>query len=533
MADFAASTYSSTMTRVSDNDDRRRKPPPESLVPVTSSNDTDAVASIQSSGEKTREEDVDSQRYTNEDRELERALRASKQQYEKEQKRRNDEKEQMERAMKESLVMSPPPYHHRDPRQKQQQQLSDDKVEVILIDDKISSKQETGDDIQCGKLPTANHCAATTNNYYDDMEIAIRLSLDDHAKVKHDEFQHPNCRVLSRTEFEDILNPWIERQGGFDKIEKGKMVKTGNAAGDVKNNKTQSRAQYGRYNIREMWRVFDVLEGKIDVKDNDCCENGKSEQNDNHSSLLGSKITAFVDIGHGIGIQVMQAGWSLDVYSRGIELMEERNKIAELISFGVIAELSDPPNETKVKFRLEDLRHCILPPPGMSERNEELREFVLFRDKPETMQKGLVIFANNAEDVFAARSNDKGCGASLDEHLAEIFGNMKVGGRMVTLTDIRVHLTSKDDSKWYHYHSFDSGVGAVSWSPNKSVNVHVLTKISDEWMCSNAKFQCPPSNVVNVETGKLTTECLYCGEAPRRHQQRTRKKRKIYGDEIE
>eukprot|EP00985_Skeletonema_marinoi_P020582 scaffold12293_cov120-Skeletonema_marinoi.AAC.1 len=211
--------------------------------------------------------------------------------------------------------------------------------------------------------------------------------------------------------------------------------------------------------------------------------------------------------------------------------MEGRHEIAQVICQGVIEELrSDPPDSTKVDLRLENLVHCVLPPPGKSERDEELRRFVLFQDKPEAIQKGLVIFANNAEDVFAARSNDSGSGACLDEHLAELFGNMKVGGRCVTLTDIRCHLTSKDDARWYHYESFDSGVGAVSWSPNKSVAVHVLTKISDEWICSNEKLICPPSNVV-TEKGTLRTKCLYCEEAPRRQQQRNRRKRKIYSPE--
>ena len=125
----------------------------------------------------------------------------------------------------------------------------------------------------------------------------------------------------------------------------------------------------------------------------------------------------------------MQTGWTLDVCSRGIELMKGRHNIAQFIYDGGIDGLrKDPPDSTKVDLRLGDLVHCVLPPPGKKERDEELRRFVLFEDKPE-VQKGLVIFANNAEDVFAARSNDSGKGACLDEHLAELFGNMMVGGR--------------------------------------------------------------------------------------------------------
>src|SRR6056300_256386 len=91
----------------------------------------------------------------------------------------------------------------------------------------------------------------------------------------------------------------------------------------------------------------------------------------------------------------------------------------------------DPPDETKCNFRQEDLMNagCM-----GSERDEELRQYLLFQDKPVAIQQGLVIFVNNAEEVFASRANDTGSGVSLDEHIAELFGNMAVGGRMVTLT---------------------------------------------------------------------------------------------------
>jgi hypothetical protein len=112
---------------------------------------------------------------------------------------------------------------------------------------------------------------------------------------------------------------------------------------------------------------------------------------------------------------------------------------------------------------------------------------------------------------------------------AELFGNMKVGGRMVTLTDIRVHLTSKEDAKWYHYESFDSGVGAVSWSPNKSVKVHVLIKTSDDWICSDPECILP-SAVVDVE-GNLTTKCVYCDKPQKRRIERRRQKRRLYTPE--
>jgi hypothetical protein len=119
----------------------------------------------------------------------------------------------------------------------------------------------------------------------------------------------------------------INKNDGFEKIEKGKMVKKGNKSGDVKSSTKQSKAQYGRYMTKQMWRVFDVLEGKKSPQDTEAVvaaaaackhnkEEEKDEQNEAHTSPLGSKITAFVDIGHGIGIQVMMAAWSLNVFAR-------------------------------------------------------------------------------------------------------------------------------------------------------------------------------------------------------------------------
>jgi hypothetical protein len=578
-----------------------RKPPPESLMMAAKkrprqqqqqSSPSHYETTSQSSGEKTRE-DVNIQYQSKktpivtktnttttnslylrgeakDDRELERALLASQQQYrddeqkriQDEQKRIQEEQVQLENAMRESLQQQPHPHRqqheqqHEQQQQQQQPSVMDD--EVILIDDndddlntKISAKQQNlAGALEDKKMP------ANPNNddqdEEDDIQKAIRLSLEEQNNKptsNNDDGNDFHCRVLSRQEFEDVINPFVEMQGGFKKIENGKMVKMGNGVGEVKNGISQSRAQYGRYMMKHFWTVLDTLEGKIDtatmdnkdVKDQSCREidakqeeEAEQQQQMRPCSQLGSKITAFTDIGHGIGLQVMQAGWTLDVCSRGIELMKGRHEIAEAIREGVIDELrSDPPDSTKVELRLDNLVHCALPPPGQSKRDEELRRFVLFQDKPESIQRGLVIFANNAEDVFAARSNDSGNGACLDEHLAELFGNMKVGGKCVTLTDIRVHLTSNDDARWYHYESFDSGKGAVSWSPNKSVPVHVLTKISDEWICSNTvnPVRCPPSHVADVETGKLTTKCLYCSMAPRRQQQRKRKKRKIYSPE--
>ena len=568
-----------------------RKHPPELLIMTQRQQQHFNEVMTQSSGEKTREDvnikycskpqhvaaaagksnnfkpiDTTSIAHTAVDDDFQRALLASQQQYRDEQQKALDEKSQIERAMKESLAVakSSTKIRRRQHQQKQSSVAIDDD-DIVVIDNnsyndenlrrKKPAKQHLVIDLGDDEKMPANHDESVNNDQVDeemdDIQKAIRLSLEDQNKSKlsiNDEMNDEELqlhRVLSRKEFENVVNSLVDMQGGFTKLEKGKMVQTGNGAGEVKN-RAQSRAQYGRYMIEDFWKLFDMLEDKLDSKKGESlskveenhlapttCETDKKVEADqsqsNSPKIAHSKITALVDIGHGLGVQVLQAGWTLDVWSRGIELMEGRHAIAEAIREGMIDALRDnPPDSTKADLKLGDLVHCVLPPDGQTKRDEKLREFVLFQDKPEEVQRGLVIFANNAEEVFSSRSNDSGNGECLDAHLAELFGNMLVGGRCVTLTDIRCHLTSKDDARWYHYESFESDIGAVSWSPNKSVKVHVLTKISDDWICSNEKYVCPPSNVANVETGRLTTECLYCGEAPRRQQQRNRRKRKIF-----
>lgn len=56
----------------------------------------------------------------------------------------------------------------------------------------------------------------------------------------------------------------------------------------------------------------------------------------------------------------------------------------------------------------------------------DTREFLLFQDQQDEVQKGLVVFVNNAEDVFGPRSNQGSDVTSLDCHLAELFANLQV-----------------------------------------------------------------------------------------------------------
>ena len=100
----------------------------------------------------------------------------------------------------------------------------------------------------------------------------------------------------------------VQDNGGWDKIENGGVVAEGNnemsksAAGGG----NQTRAQYGRFKVLAFERLLLKLEGR-------------------------KKIDAFVDVGHGIGTAVLHAGLTRHIPARGIEIMQQRNLIANLL----------------------------------------------------------------------------------------------------------------------------------------------------------------------------------------------------------
>jgi hypothetical protein len=151
-------------------------------------------------------------------------------------------------------------------------------------------------------------------------------------------------------------------------------------------------------------------------------------------------------------------------------------------------------------------------PDGVPRKNgqldDKLRTFLLFLDKTEAEQKGLVVFANNAEDVFDARSNDSADSRSLDSFLAELFGNVKVGVRFVTLTSLTKNL---ERGGWWREDVLGLKAGCVSWS-TKSQNCYVLTKLKNLWTCPDCGEN---TNAVDM-LGRLKVDCVFCGKMPQR-----------------
>jgi hypothetical protein len=340
-------------------------------------------------------------------------------------------------------------------------------------------------------------------------------------------------RYLSRHELQVAVDAFVNMQGGYEAIENGELIRYGNnntmrsasvadycGVGGIH----QTGAQYGRYSIVGLWRVFDVLQGEaeLDVPEGKVLKEMMkyTTPEARHNRLDGlscAKINAFVDIGHGLGIQVLQAGWSLGVQARGVEIMEDRHRASELIRQGVLESLrDDPPDDGAVELRWRNFRYAV----ETATRDEELRTYLLLKDRSMTVQKGLVIFVNNAWEVFSARSNLSAKDVDLDALLARLFASMQIGGRMVTLYDVSCHLTS---TEWFRRDIFESGTNAVCWgNQNKSVIVFVLTKLSDHWSCrydncDHKKLHNRPAtnDVVDVN-GEQIECCAFCSKKAKR-----------------
>lgn len=427
-----------------------------------------------------------------------------------------------------------------------------------------SHDEEEKDDVK----PPANR-DADSNREKDELETAIQLSIETASTAP----LMPKYKTLNRIEFADVVHEYVQLYGGIRAIETSRTVKDGNSnglkrRGQRKSNtaagggRHQTGAQFGSFSVGNMYRIYDVLEGRDDVRpdepeadlhlipdwvmeelgfvrdvsfgkfvirtndDNDnCISSSPSRQ---LQGPAASKIRAFVDIGHGFGIQVLQAGWSLGVPSRGIELMADRHNIAAQIRDGVIDRYrDDPPDGTAVELKLADFTRAMIPDTVETDESEDdttnqLRSFLLFEDKNWEIRRGLVIFVNNAENVFGPRSNQKKDGLFLDHYVARLFANMEIGGRMVTLTDVSCCLNGGNDD-WYTRDVFLSGLGAVSWSSwaKSSICVYVLTKISNVWKC---RF-CEETSAVVTDDGRVCHRCVWCDRETKNSTRNKRRKR--------
>ena len=107
------------------------------------------------------------------------------------------------------------------------------------------------------------------------------------------------------------------------------------------------------------------------------------------------KEDVFLDIGHGIGNTCMQAAFTVGCEARGIEVVFDRNSVAEVFRDNLDSQNKDSPNPREVGEVI--LRH------GRLEEEEHL----------DFLTKGVTrAYVNNFNGVFAERSskgNQKVC----------------------------------------------------------------------------------------------------------------------------
>lgn len=142
-----------------------------------------------------------------------------------------------------------------------------------------------------------------------------------------------------------------------------------------------------------------------------------------------------------------------------------------------------------------------------------------------------VVLVNNAFEVFAARSQSRLNGASLDDHIAGIFAQMKPGSRMVTLYPLPLGLSLADENNlrkksavaknenasFFECRTENLGVTSVSWS-NKETLAYIYTRTKNTFFqdapniptftCENEN--CQKVSSVLCETGLLINNCTAC-----------------------
>jgi len=392
--------------------------------------------------------------------------------------------------------------------------------------------------------------------YSNQLKRAMEASLQDEKSSVQSTGRWESIPPLGIESFENAVESFMNAHGGFQKIESGAVICEGNnrfkKKSDTCGGENQERAQYGRITIEGFKRVIDKLEGrpsllsdeKLYKQDSEKGTDGRDDTNDDDKVCNGDsdvrnpegrKIKAFVDIGHGLGIQVMQVGLCLGVPSRGVELMRNRHMLAKELESDLKNVFSAQSFE-KIELEMCDFTHGFLPnkitinkadnETSISQcrfseydslkRNVALRRFLMCKDLSDDEQRHLVIFGNNFNGVFGTRAGKPDV-PTLDQHLAEMFANMEVGGRIVTLEDLSP-LFSRNS--WFRRDKFMSGSHSVSWSDLMSVQIFCLTKLSNTWKCKDCGYE---HNPVVDQYGKLHETC-WCGNTERNTRGKRRKK---------
>ena len=160
----------------------------------------------------------------------------------------------------------------------------------------------------------------------------------------------------------------------------------------------------------------------------------------------------FLDIGHGIGNACLQAAFTAGCEARGIEVIEDRQSIAE--AFRDFLRMRAEEDGGKRIVGKVDLRYGRLED---SEHHKFLTEGVTRA------------YVNNFNGVFAERSMKPNKNWFLDDYVAGIFASMAPGAILVTLHQINLGPTLNEANKRRRDHNLSESDNASFYEVDKVV----------------------------------------------------------------
>ncbi|GAX25621.1 hypothetical protein FisN_28Hh100 [Fistulifera solaris] len=301
---------------------------------------------------------------------------------------------------------------------------------------------------------------------------------------------------------EDFKVMWASAEDDFDKtteeIEEGDLVRAANRYIGRDESPDQEAAQYGRLLPDATDNVFRSI---LDLRKND----------------------VFMDIGHGIGNNVLQAAYTFGCKSRGLELVEDRNTVATQFKANLEGQLSAL-RIAKSAWTWEvgdvELRRGRL-------EDESNRNFITALGTARV--KAL---ANNFNGVFADRCLTSNQKYFLDNYISGLFADMVPGSIIATLHPLldlppsfsavterrsRHNMKCNEDASFYKLKKIVIGRAneCVSWSAGGS-NKHDITVYRYKrlrqcsrkavFMCSNPFCQKALDNIPIPATKKVTVD---------------------------
>eukprot|EP00526_Cylindrotheca_closterium_P006460 CAMPEP_0113625038 /NCGR_PEP_ID=MMETSP0017_2-20120614/12923_1 /TAXON_ID=2856 /ORGANISM="Cylindrotheca closterium" /LENGTH=607 /DNA_ID=CAMNT_0000535119 /DNA_START=14 /DNA_END=1837 /DNA_ORIENTATION=+ /assembly_acc=CAM_ASM_000147 len=206
--------------------------------------------------------------------------------------------------------------------------------------------------------------------------------------------------------YKEFIQMWTDGEEyfgeGTDEIESTRRVRGANSRVSPEDTDGQLKAQYGRL----LPSAMKILMSKV---------------------LQLKREDVFLDIGHGIGNACIQAAFTFGCEARGIEVVADRNSVAEVFRDHLQSQAKENAGDRVVgdirlkHGRLEDI---------------EYRDF---------LTQGVTrAYVNNFNGVFADRSSKGNQKWYLDDYVAGLFALMKPGTLMITLHPLNLGPTREE-----------------------------------------------------------------------------------------